>query len=329
MTDRQANYHNMAIAALAEMDANNPFWSSNTKISAIVTAAKATVNSISLAEGIQSQPATGATKSEHSFWVTAAQKSEHICLGLKAYYTDISDMTNFDIVNFTISDFMHCTKLEATLRMQLVHDKAAAITIATLTPFNIVAADITGLQTAITNFANSLPQRTIMKANNKTATAQLPVLFTTLRGQLKQLDFLVGTMKVTQPTFVSNYTNARKIINLGKTQQAEELHLMPKHFEVIFGRKFSEGDTFTVRNHSAIMMEVFITDNTSVLPTVNGVKIPSKTDMKLVVSKDFGGVFGHWLMVNNPNALDDLHVTVILAHGKSHSSAEEMGNVTN
>ena len=327
MTDKQMNYQNMAVSAIGEMDSYNTLWNSNAKISALVAAAKTTIASINTTMGLQAQPATGATVNEHSLWIASAGKTEHVCMGLKAYYTDINDMTTFAIVNFTISDFLYCTKLEAVQRMQLIHDKAAAITIATLAPFNIVAADITGLQTAITSFANSQPLHTIMKAGNKTATAQLPTLFTTLRGQMKLLDFYVGTMKVAQPTFAMNYTNARKIINLGKTQQAAELHLMPKHFEAIFGQKFLEGDTFTIRNHSEVTIEVFLTDTPGILSSTNGVKILGKTNVQLNISKDFGGVFGHWLVVYNPNALDDVQVTIVLAHGKSHSGAGILGNV--
>ena len=234
----------------------------------------------------------------------------------------------YDIVNFTISDFLGCTKLTAVKRMQLIHDTAAAIPIGTLTNYNIIATDITGLQTAINNFSASQPLRTIMKATNKTATTNLNPLFKTQRHQMKLLDLYMGTMKYSHGDFYSTYHYARKIINLGKAQMAEELHLMPKHFEAIFGKRFEAGDTFTVRNHSKYAAEVYLSDVTTVLPTVNGVKIAAETDLKLEIPINFGGVFGHWLLVDNPNALDDVHITVILAHGKSHSSAVVVGNVT-
>jgi hypothetical protein len=164
--------------------------------------------------------------------------------------------------------------------------------------------------------------------NTSVATTQLAPLFSTQRKQLKKLDRMVSTFKKSQPTFVENHFNARKIVNLGKGKMAEELHLMPKHYEAIFGMKFETGDTFTIRNHSKYVAEVYLSDVTTALPTVNGVKIPSDTELKLEVGKDFGGIFAHWLLVDNPNPLDDVHITVILAHGKSHSSAVVVGNVT-
>jgi hypothetical protein len=212
--------------------------------------------------------------------------------------------------------------------MQTIHDKAAAIAIALLAPFNVVAADITGLQTAINSFSAAAPMKRAMVVNASVATAQLTPMFSTQRTQLKKLDNIINTFRISQATFVASHFDARKISNLGKTQQAEEIHLMPKHFEPIFGQKFLEGDTFTVRNHSQVDMEVFLTDTTDTLPIKGGIKIPSKTDLKLAISKDFGGMFAHWLVVYNPNTLDDVHVTVILAHGKSHSGAATLGNVT-
>ena len=328
MTNKQENYHSMTEAAMGVMDKNNSLWNLNPLISAIVGLIKGTITSINTAAGIQQQAATGATKSEHALWVTAANLTEHVCFGLKAYYMNTNDMVTFDIVNFTISDFTECTKLKAVDRMQLIHDNAAAIPIGTLTNYNIVATDITGLQTAINNFSASQPLHTIMKAGTKTATGNLAPLFKTQRHQMKLLDMYMGTMKTAHADFYSTFHNARKIINLGKGQMAEELHLMPKNYEAIFGKKFETGDTFTVRNHSKYAAEVYLSDITTALPTANGVKIAAETDLQLEVGKDFGSVFGHWLLVDNPNALDDVHVTVILAHGKSHSSAVVVGNVT-
>ncbi len=51
-------------------------------------------------------------------------------------------------------------------------------------------------------------------------------------------------------------------------------------------------------------------------------------DVQVKIAEDFGNVFGHWLIIWNPNDLDDAHITVILAHGKSGSSAAPIGNVS-
>ena len=328
MTDNQLNTANMANAVTDVMDNNLALWTANAKITAAVNAVKGTITNINTAAGVQAQSAKGTTQSKNQLWAVAAAKAEHVCVGLKAYCDDVNDAVLAAIINFSPSDFEKGSGQVCANRMQLVHDKATGIAIATLTPFGIVATDITGLQTAVTNFVNALPNRTSMVAGTSAATANLATLFSTLRTQLGKLDNLVGTMKVAQPTFVATYTNARKIINLGKTQQAVEVHLLPHHFEAEFGMKFSEGDTLTVRNHSNVPIILALTDTPNVMPTAGLRDVPPQQEFKLVVPADFGGVFGHWLMVHNPQDIEDAHVTIILAHGKSNSQAASPGNVS-
>ena len=328
MTNKQENYFNMTEAAVGVMDANNGLWTANPLISGIVASIKGTITSINTAAGIQLQPATGATKSEHALWLTAGDKAEHICFGLKAYYTNGNDFVNYDIVNFTISDFTECSKIKAVERMQLIHDKAATIPIASLVNYNIIANDITGLQTAINNFTTSQPLRTIMKASTKTATANLNPLFKTQRAQMKLLDMYIGTMKQAQPIFVSTYRNARKIINLGKGQMAEERKLQPGEHMDLFKERFMIDDTFTIRNHSAMAkIKVFLSD-TSDVPATGGIEILANTQLILTIPTGFKMPFGHSLIILNEATMDDAHVTVVLAHGKSHAAAMKAGNET-
>ena len=131
----------------------------------------------------------------------------------------------------------------------------------------------------------------------------------------------MGTMKVAQPIFVSNYHNARKIINLGKTQQAEEVHLQPNEHVVLFKQRFLPDDTFTIRNHSAMAKIMVFLSDTSDVPTTGGIEIAAKMELQLIVPTAFKMPFGHNLIVLNGTLIDDAHVTVVLAHGKSHSSA--------
>jgi len=59
----------------------------------------------------------------------------------------------------------------------------------------------------------------------------------------------------------------------------------------------------------------------------NEVIIDGKSDMKLEVPVDFKNVFGHYLMVFNGQEMDEAHVTIILAKGKSQSGADEKTNI--
>ena len=326
MTDGQNNFTNMVDAMLAMMQKFIAIWTGNAKVAAAVAAVTSTNTAIKATAGSQSQVNQGPTTNKHTLWITAAAKAEHVCSGLKSYADDNNDAVLAAAVHFTYPSLVRGTANDAAMKMQIIHDKAAAINIALLTPFQVIASDITDLQTAINNFTVAAPMKRVMVSSGAAATSQLAALFTTQRGQLKKLDHLVNNYKIAQPAFIDNFVNSRKIINLGKTQMAEELHLIPNHFEVIFEKKFLEGDTFTIRNHSDMAkIRVFLSDSSSIPDTTAGVVIDAKTEIKLTIPTGFKMPFGHSLIVLNEATLDDAHVTVVLAHGMSQSKA---GNET-
>lgn len=323
MTDVQNNSLTMANNTVAYLELTDvkAIYSTNAKATAAVANVKTTIADINKALTTQGLDNTGATVSKNEALTNAAKKGEHVCSGLIAYADDKNDHILASQIHFTHHDFTRLAIVTIIDNLQLVHDKAAGVPIADLLPFNVVAADITALQTLIDALKTAAPLKKALQASSTTATSDLPTLFKKLRDQLKKLDNILKTFKQAQPTFVTSYTNARKIIDLGKTIQAEELHLMPHQFEATFAKKYAEGDTFTIRNHSDVPVRAALSDVPTQMPTDIVVEIAPQSELKLAVSTDFGGKFRHWLMVHNPNDLDDAHVTIILAHGKSQSSA--------
>ena len=253
--------------------------------------------------------------SKNTFWQVAAAKTEHICSGLKSYYDDIDDETGYAVIDFNDTDFEYGKGMDVVKRMQIVQDVAALIPIASLLPFKVLATEITDQQIAINEFKGSIPKGKILKTEKKAATKQLRSCFTILRKQMKKLDNLMGTRKISEPTFFDSYTNGRKIYNLGKGHVTEQLDLMPEHHEAILGKKIEIGDTVTIRIHGPFGASVGLTDTPGVLPTTGMIEVEGDTDIKLKIPEDFGGVFGHWLVINNHNLLDDVSVTVLLAKG--------------
>jgi len=315
MTTGQDNYAVMVDVATGVMDRNNAKWNADTKISAVVVDVKLKRKTIDELAGIQGTSAAGATMSKNTFWQVAAAKTEHICSGLKSYYDDTDDETSYAVIDFNNTDFEYGKGMEVVKRMQIIQDVAALIPIASLLPFKILATEITDHQIAINEFKGSIPKGKILKTEKKAATKQLRVCFTLLRKQMKKLDNLMGTRKVGEPTFFDAYTNGRKIFNSGKGHITEHLDLMPEQFESIMGKKIENGDTLTIRVYGAYGASIGLTDTPSVLPTTGMKIIDGDTELKLKVPDDFGGKFGHWLVINNHNLLDDVSVTVLLAKG--------------
>ena len=104
---------------------------------------------------------------------------------------------------------------------QIVHDRANE-NILELGDYNIVAADVTNLQTSIGDYGlvSQLPSQ---KGDIKqAATALLPTLFRETKDILKIMDAIVETLKETEPTFHSEYFNSREIYDLGGGGGGEE-----------------------------------------------------------------------------------------------------------
>ena len=327
MTTDQIDYLNMANASLGILHENDSIWTGNTTFSGQVTAIEEDVDTIEMLSGTQATSAKGATISEYAAWQAAAEIAEHVDAGIKAYYMHEDDMVKYEIVNFSNSDFEYGKLAVVLERMKKVHEMAVTIPILDLADFNIVAADLTKLDAAITTFEESIPVHTEMVSVTSSATAELPVVFTSLRKKFKKMDLMVLTYKMSKPIFVDNYFKARNILDYGKTHVTAEVDLLPKEFKALFDGKLKIGYWMTVRNHSDFNALIYLTDKTDTLDIANEVEIPAQGEYKLAIPGDFKNVFNHWLMVYNPNTLDKVKLTIILSKNKSQSKAPEKPNI--
>ena len=316
MTQDQAVYLEMTNVTTGVMDNNDKLWKSNTKISEAVDNVKGTVVEIGQIAIAQGKRTTGATNTKNDLWDSTALNAEHICNGLKAYYDDMKDKTGFAVVDFCDTDFDSGNFKDACNNMKIVYDVAGGLKIADLLLFNVVAGDITDLGTAIDLLKNTAPANRIMRVSKKGATSQLKTKFALLLQQIDTLDLRVKTLKRDNPEFWEVYDFGRKQIHTGKGHETEVVVLKPGVFVSLFGKEFTLGDVFTVRNTgSEIPITVGITDHPTEMPTTNLISIASKADEKLTIGEDFGGLLGHYLMIMNPSGFADANVTVLKAKG--------------
>ena len=100
-------------------------------------------------------------------------------------------------------------------KCQIIHDRANT-NIGSLAPYGVTAGMVTAYQTAINDYHSLIAGPRSAIAMRKTQTTQLDEKLNAgtliLTGQLDQL---VVLFKVSNPTFVSDYTNARIIVDLG------------------------------------------------------------------------------------------------------------------
>ena len=316
MTQEQVIYSDMTNVTTGVMDANNKLWDTNTKISTAVDNVKQTISDINAIAAMQSIRSVGSTSTKHNLWDTTALAAEHICVGLKAYYDDNEDQTGYAVIDFCDTDFDSGNFKDACSNMQVVQGVAAKLKIADLLPFNILAVDITGLQTSIDSLIKSAPANRIMKVSSKGATSQLKIKYTLLHKQIGKLDNLAGTLKRDNPEFWQLYDFGRRLIHTGKGHESEIVVLKPGEMVSLFGKEFTLGDGFTIRNtNSEIPMTVGLTDHPEAMPTTNLISINSKEDAKVVIGEGFGGTLGHYLMIMNPSAFANANVTVLKVKG--------------
>jgi len=325
MTNRDLNYLRMVVTRKGVMNANTALWSGNIKISATKTAVESLYTQILTDAGMQEEDISGTTKAKDTAWTTAAGLGVHVSTCMRAYAEDIGNATLYEMMHYKKSDLDRGEVQEAINKMTLIYNQASLVPIASLTPFNLTAVILTNFNAAIQNLTNAFPQHGIIQAVKKTSTISIKNNFALLRVAGKKLNTLVGTLGLTQPAFVQTYKNACIIIDLGKGQMAEEVILQPNEHKVLFKNKFLPNDTFTVRNHSELAnIKVYLSDDSNIPPIdTGGVTLMANSEIKLSIPTAFNMAFGHNLIVQNISNMDDAHVTVVLAHGKSNSSAGE------
>jgi len=324
MTENQVTYLEMVDADLLFLSKFIALWGTNVKISDVVDAITAERDAIKDEAEVQSTDITGATDNQKILWLDAGKKALHVCTGGKAYFLDIEDEAKFKEINFTMTSFMKCKKVDAVTRMNLVHTKVGLIPIASLGVFNVTAGDMTGLRTAVDLFNNAQPVKREKVVEKSVVTSNIATRFANLRKYYKKLDVYIDTMKVSQPAFVEGYHKSREIINLGKGHKTVEFRLGPEECGTAFENEFEAGYSFIVRNHSQVSAFAGLSSSTNGAPESTVVEILANRDLVLVIPNDAIGMLTRYLSIQNKSKLYDLNITIIMTKEVSHSSAEKV-----
>jgi len=321
MTKNQLNYLRMVITRRGVMNATPGAWNTNAKISTAKTNVENLYTAILSDVGIQESDLTGTTVAKENALTAAVNLGVHVCTVMRAYADDTNNTALYNMMHYKKSDLERGEIQDGLTKMNLIYTQATAVPIASLTPFNLTAADLTNFNTAIQTLTTAVPQHGVLVATRKTSTGNIKSNFKLLRKGGKSLNTLVQTMRLAQPKFVQTYDNSCIIVNLGHAQMSEEAFLMPGEHMALFTQKFMPLDTFTIRNHSEYAkVKVYLADNTN-LPTTGGIELAARSELKMEVPSAFKMPFGHILIVYNEAPMDDAHVTAVLAHGQSNSGA--------
>jgi len=216
MTKAQMEHYNMLNTVENHFNLNVPIWSGNAAVSNAKTALSAKIDQINEAASVQSEDSTGATMDKARLRIDLEKKGFFVSAALSAYTNLNPDQElQYKRLKITRSRF---TKLREPDLLLAIEDLDAAATpiIASLEPYGVSQATLTGLMAARDAFHEIRTVPDEVTANRKNATSLIAQLLhegvVLLEGRM---DYVMEIFRDTQPAFMNVYFMERKIHRMG------------------------------------------------------------------------------------------------------------------
>ena len=211
MNKRQEAYKSMAMKTMGEMHRHDAIWKSNKVISGTVTKIETLFEGIDTANARQNMKTEGATQKKNSFR-KQVDKTTDIFLGIfRSYAKTTGNDELYQNSNKSLSEIKDIKDTEITVLANSTV-KYAENNKEKLKDYGISADMIKNYSTAIDGYKEYLTKPQEIKAEKKTATADLKELFKQLDEQLTEyLDNHMMQFVEKEPQFYSDYENARII----------------------------------------------------------------------------------------------------------------------
>jgi hypothetical protein len=177
---------------------------------------KGTVAEIKLTGEKQKKGLTGIAADKKQIRTRLINLGSDSARKLASYATLKNQPALLGTINFTISDFNRFSDVELRDNSQIVYDTAKAI-LSDLSSYFIDAATQSDLQTAITDFSNSMSAPRVGATEKVQLTKQLVVLFKRAEVAETRMNASVEVIRSSNPDFYNGYQAAGRVINRGKT----------------------------------------------------------------------------------------------------------------
>lgn len=201
----------MALTTQQVMNENSSLWGG---IAAMVTAAGTLGTKIAEIQGVrnvQEQDVRGVALDKVGKKVNAIDAGLLVIGGLKAFAKATRNNTLLKKIDYTRSELEKARDTIITDKLKVVRDEATN-NIRLLTPYNVTAAGVNSLSSAIAAYEVMVPKPRVALNIRKNATEALDRLFREMDEPLKIMDGLMDTLRQTQPGFVETFSNARIIV---------------------------------------------------------------------------------------------------------------------
>jgi len=211
MTRKQEAYNSMAHKAIGEMNRHNNIWKSNKVISGTVEKITGLFKQIETANARQNITTKGITQKKREYRKQLDITTD-VFLGIFRSYAKTTG--NDDLYANSDKSISEIKKVKDTEMPVLVNSTIdfASKYKEQLKDYGITAKMITDYEASLAGFKEYLSKPQEIKAEKKTATADLKKLFKELDEQLTEyLDNHMMQYKLKEPQFYSDYENARII----------------------------------------------------------------------------------------------------------------------
>lgn len=213
MNNIQENKLSMYLVVDSVCDKYSAVWSSLAPFKAAFELFNESCEKIQELAREQENSSASVTKEKAQCRFKGADLANQIASVLKAHASVMSDLALAGKVDYTRSDFIRVRDVRCVELMQIVHDTAVSKA-SDLESYGIDADKIGELATEIARYRDLLaaPQEAI--AARKVATEEMVAVFGSADKILNErLDNLIVLFKASSPEFVSEYQNARNIID--------------------------------------------------------------------------------------------------------------------
>jgi len=213
MTTKQQNKLAMYLVVKGVLDANNSVWQSLQAFADGYTDFTSHVARIQSLELSQVTDSTGIAQDKKASKAAMATAAQTISAAVHAYAVKTKNNTLANETDFNVSDLTGERDAEAIKDCQNIHDLANT-NLASLAAYGITAAKLTALQALIDAFKAIVSKPRDHIATGKTVTQILSDEFDAADETLSEiLDGLIAQFQATNAKFVSDYNNARIIVD--------------------------------------------------------------------------------------------------------------------
>ncbi len=302
MTKNNESFFSMALKVRNFGRINSTVLNAIPGVSVIMPQLNVLINSLILTDTGSRTDLTGVALTKQNtrkLLETAALRFSNV---LSAVAVNNNDLVLQKKADYPSSKWYLCSEDELISNATIVRNLATPI-IATLAPYGILAADLTGFTTTLNSFTDSVSDPSLAIDQRKSDNENIPLIIDKIRTLLNdKLDVLVRTIEVSNPNMYNLYLSARAIDTNGSILRptAEATVLSNATTTVHTAAGYSADTFYTIQNLGNETVYFSLSTTTNIEGLENVILNTGETRSRLASNLAPDGTF---LVVNNPSAV--------------------------